>query len=52
MKCTAQQQDGLLQLQVLAQARREGIQLTPGQVLLKVEQFFELQEHHGLIVRH
>jgi len=54
MKVSTEHQKAMIQMQAIAQAKRDGIPLTEGQIIRKGLQFLELQEklHPDLIVHH
>jgi hypothetical protein len=49
MRYTADQYSAVLQMKIMEQARRNGEDLSEGEILRKVEQFFKLQDQHGLL---
>jgi hypothetical protein len=54
MRVSTEHQKAMIQMQAIAQAKRDGIPLTEGQIIRKGLKFLELQEklHPDLIVHH
>ena len=54
MRVNAQQQEAIIQMMAIAQAKRDGIPITESQIIRKGQRLLEMQEkmHPELIYRH